>query len=78
MTAETWRDIMRVNLGRTVHTIWQAKDAMKAQGFGRIVCISSILGLTVNPINPERLIGDKRARTSPRRPAGCGSNPEFS
>lgn len=64
MTAETWREIMRVNLDGTFHTVWQAKDDMKELGFGRIVCMSSILGLTTNPINPERLIAYSTAKSA--------------
>ena len=56
MSAETWHEVMRVNLDGTFHTVWRAKDAMVARGFGRIVCISSVLGLAPNPISSERLI----------------------
>ena len=56
MTAETWREIMRVNLDGTFHAVWRAKDGMAARGFGRIVCISSVLGLVPNPISAERMI----------------------
>ncbi|MGI9433555.1 MAG: SDR family NAD(P)-dependent oxidoreductase, partial [Geminicoccaceae bacterium] len=64
MTAETWREIMAVNLDGTFHTVWQAKDRMRERGFGRIVCLSSILGLNVNPINPERLIAYSTAKAA--------------
>ena len=56
MTAETWHEIMRVNLDGTFHAVWRAKDGMVARGFGRIVCISSVLGLVPNPITAERMI----------------------
>ena len=56
MSAETWREIMRVNLDGTFHAVWRAKDGMAARGFGRIVCISSVLGLVPNPITAERMI----------------------
>ena len=56
MTAETWHEIMRVNLDGTFHAVWRAKDGMAARGFGRIVCISSVLGLVPNPITAERMI----------------------
>ena len=56
MAAETWHEIMRVNLDGTFHAVWRAKDGMVARGFGRIVCISSVLGLVPNPITAERMI----------------------
>ncbi len=56
MTSETWHEIMRVNLDGTFHAVWRAKDGMAARGFGRIVCISSVLGLVPNPITAERMI----------------------
>ena len=56
MTAETWHEIMRVNLHGTYHAVWRAKDGMVERGFGRIVCISSVLGLVPNPITAERMI----------------------
>ena len=56
MTVETWREIMRVNLDGTFHAVWRAKDGMAARGYGRIVCISSVLGLVPNPISAERMI----------------------
>ena len=56
MTAETWHEIMRVNLDGTFHAVWRAKDGMVERGFGRIVCISSVLGLVPNPITAERMI----------------------
>ena len=56
MTVETWREIMRVNLDGTFHAVWRAKDGMAARGYGRIVCISSVLGLAPNPISTERMI----------------------
>ena len=56
MSAETWHEIMRVNLDGTFHAVWRAKDGMMERGFGRIVCISSVLGLVPNPITTERMI----------------------
>ena len=56
MTVETWREILRVNLDGTFHAVWRAKDGMVARGYGRIVCISSVLGLVPNPIAAERMI----------------------
>ena len=56
MSVETWREIMRVNLDGTFHSVWRAKDGMVARGYGRIVCISSVLGLAPNPIAAERMI----------------------
>ena len=56
MTAETWREIMRVNLDGTFHSVWRAKDGMVDRGYGRIVCISSVLGLVPNLIAAERMI----------------------
>ena len=56
MTAETWHEIMRVNLDGTFHSVWRAKDGMVERGYGRIVCISSVLGLVPNPIAVERMI----------------------
>jgi len=56
MTTETWQEIMRTNLDGTFYQVWRAKDGMIKRGYGRIVCISSILGLMVNPISPARQI----------------------
>ena len=56
MTAETWQEIMRTNLDGTFYQVWRAKNGMIKRGYGRIVCISSILGLMVNPISPARQI----------------------
>ena len=56
MTAEVWHAIMRTNLDGTFHPVWRAKGGMIKRGYGRIVCISSILGLMPNPISVERQI----------------------
>ena len=56
MTADTWHEILRVNLDGTFHAVWRAKDGMVQRGYGRIVCISSVLGLVPNPIAVERMI----------------------
>ena len=56
MSAETWREIMRVNLDGVFHSVWRAKDGMVERGYGRIVCVSSVLGLVPNPIAAERMI----------------------
>ena len=56
MTVEIWQEIMRTNLDGAFHQVWRAKDGMIKRGYGRIVCVSSILGLIPNPITPERQI----------------------
>ena len=56
MDFDIWNEMMRVNLDGTFYTIWLAKDGMLARGFGRIVCISSAVGLARNPLAPDRLI----------------------
>lgn len=56
MGVETWHEIMRTNLDGTFYQVWRAKDGMMARSFGRIVCISSVLGIMPNPISPDRLI----------------------
>ncbi len=56
MSVETWREILRVNLDGTFHAVWRAKEGMVQRGYGRIVCISSVLGLAPNPIAVERMI----------------------
>ncbi len=56
MSAEIWHEIIKVNLDGTFHPVWRVKDGMLARGYGRIVCLSSVLGLQVNPIAPERMI----------------------
>jgi len=56
MSAELWRRIMAVNLDGTFHCVWRAKQAMLERGDGRIVCISSINGLSPSTIRPDRLL----------------------
>ena len=56
MTAETWYEVVRTNLDGTFHPVWRAKDGMLDRGYGRIVCISSVLGLMANLIEAERMI----------------------
>ena len=56
MTADIWHEIMRTNLDGTFYQVWRAKDGMIKRGYGRIVCVSSILGLMANPISVERQI----------------------
>jgi len=56
MGAEIWREIMQVNLHGTFHCVWRAKDKMIESRYGRIVCVSSLLGQITNPISAERLI----------------------
>lgn len=56
MGFDIWDEMMRVNLDGTFHAIWLAKDGMLARGFGRIVCVSSVIGLAKNPLAPDRLI----------------------
>ena len=56
MSAETWNEIMQVNLNGTFHPVWRAKDGMRERGFGRIVCLSSIAGMVANPVTRGNLI----------------------
>ena len=46
MTPEQWNDVMRVNLDGVFNMCRQVVDGMTAQGFGRIVNISSVNGQT--------------------------------
>jgi 3-oxoacyl-[acyl-carrier protein] reductase len=45
LTLEIWRETLRVNLDGPFVAIRAVKDEMLAQGFGRIVCVSSIAAL---------------------------------
>lgn len=56
MPIDLWRRILSVNLDGTFHCVWRAKDSMRARGYGRIVCISSINGVAPSRIRPDRLI----------------------
>ncbi len=56
MSADMWRRIMSVNLDGTFHCVWRAKQGMLDRGDGRIVCISSINGLSPSSIRPDRLL----------------------
>lgn len=56
MPVDLWRKILSVNLDGTFHCVWRAKDSMRARGYGRIVCISSINGLAPSRLRPDRLI----------------------
>lgn len=56
MPVELWHRILSVNLNGTFHCVWRAKDGMRARGYGRIVCISSINGIAPSRIRPDRLI----------------------
>ena len=56
MPVDLWRRILSVNLDGTFHCVWRAKEGMLARGDGRIVCISSINGLTPSRIRADRLI----------------------
>ncbi len=56
MEPDLWRRIIDVNLHGTFNTVWSVKDGMMARGAGSIVCISSILGLAMNPLALDRLI----------------------
>ena len=56
MDSGIWREIMQVNLHGTFHCAWRAKTEMMESGYGRIVCLSSLLGMVVNRISAERLI----------------------
>ena len=46
MTPEQWGDVLKVNLGGVFNLCRQVVDGMTAQGFGRIVNISSVNGQT--------------------------------
>ena len=56
MDPAVWDEILGVNIGGTFNSVWRAKDSMTARGFGRIVTVSSVLGLRSNPIAAERMI----------------------
>lgn len=56
MPIELWNQIMAVNLNGTFHCVWRAKDGMRERGYGNIVCISSVGGLSPSRIRPDRLI----------------------
>lgn len=46
MTLEQWTDVLRINLAGVFNTCRHVVDGMTAQGFGRIVNISSVNGQT--------------------------------
>ena len=46
---DKWDDIIAINMSSSFHTIRAALPKMKAKGWGRIVNISSIHGLTASP-----------------------------
>lgn len=56
MPIELWRQTLSVNLDGTFHCVWRAKDSMRARGYGRIVCMSSINGVAPSVIRHDRLI----------------------
>lgn len=56
MPVDLWRQIMSVNLDGAFHCVWRAKESMLARDYGRIVCISSINGISPSRIRPDRLI----------------------
>jgi len=56
MTVDLWRNILAVNLDGTFHCVWRAKQSMIARNYGRIVCISSVNGISPSRIRPDRLI----------------------
>ncbi|MGH1479245.1 MAG: SDR family NAD(P)-dependent oxidoreductase [Geminicoccales bacterium] len=56
MPVDLWRRILSVNLDGTFHCVWRAKENMLARDYGRIVCISSINGISPSRIRPDRLI----------------------
>ena len=64
MAPEVWHNILNVNINGTFNPIWLAKDGMRERGFGRIVCISSIVGLVANPIARGRLIAYGTAKAA--------------
>lgn len=56
MPVDLWRRILSVNLDGTFNCVWRAKENMLARDYGRIVCISSINGISPSRIRPDRLI----------------------
>ena len=56
MPIELWHRIHAVNLHGTFHCVWRAKDGMRERGYGNIVCISSVNGLSPSRIRSDRLI----------------------
>ena len=56
MPVDLWRRILSVNLDGTFNCVWRAKAGMQERGDGRIVCISSINGISPSTIRPDRLI----------------------
>lgn len=46
---DKWDDIIAINLSSNFHTVRAALPAMKANGWGRIINIASIHGLTASP-----------------------------
>ena len=56
MPVDLWRRILSINLDGTFHCVWRAKENMLARDYGRIVCISSINGISPSRIRPDRLI----------------------
>lgn len=56
MPIDVWRKILSVNLDGTFHCVWRAKQSMLERNYGRIVCISSINGVSPSRIRPDRLI----------------------
>jgi len=56
MPIELWRQILSVNLDGTFHCFWRVKQRMIEQQYGRVVCISSINGISPSSLRPDRLI----------------------
>lgn len=56
MPIDLWRRILSVNLDGTFHCVWRAKQSMQDRHYGRIVCISSINGISPSRLRPDRLI----------------------
>lgn len=56
MPIELWHRILAVNLHGTFHCVWRAKEGMRERGYGNIVCISSVNGISPSRIRSDRLI----------------------
>lgn len=56
MPVDLWRNILSVNLDGTFHCMWRAKQSMIERNYGRVVCISSINGISPSRLRTDRLI----------------------
>jgi 3-oxoacyl-[acyl-carrier protein] reductase len=61
VSAEFWDHVMAVNVRGAVHAIQACVPAMRAQGYGRIVLISSITGPTVGAAKLAHYAASKAA-----------------